>query len=161
MRKVLVLTIVFLIVVAVFWFGSRPPSDETVMAIYQEHHDAMTQLAKLYQEDQVGMAVRKNGSILPTDAADRLSAERLDRYKALVKEIGVTRSLGGSAEGYMTLQIFNLIPLTPIKTLEYSPMPPTLVTSENTDDYVFSAEQYRRVCRPIEDAWYVCLDYED
>lgn len=109
----------------------------------------------------MGMAVHKNGSIFPADAADQLSAERLSKYKVLVKEIGVTRSLGGNTEGFVTLQIFNLIPLSPMKTLDYSPMPPALITFGNTEDYSFSPAQYRRVCRLIEDAWYICLDYED
>jgi hypothetical protein len=131
------------------------------MALYDEHHEQMTQLVQFYQEDQVGMIVHKNGSIFPADTSDQLSVERLSKYKALVKEIGVTRSLGGSVEGFVTLQIFNLIPLSPMKTLDYSPMPPTLITFGNTEDYRFSPAQYRRVCRPIEADWYICLDYED
>ena len=161
MRKYIALTIGTIILVVVSWFGSQPPSDKTVIGIYREHHDRMNQLVQLYHEDQVGVIVHKNGSIYPKDATAQLSSDRLGQYKKMVKEIGVTRSMGGNAEGLVTLQIFNLIPLSPMKTLEFSPTPPPLITFENTDDYTFTPGEYKRVCRYIEDVWYLCLDYED
>ncbi len=161
MRKFIALTIGAISLVLVLWLGRKPPSDEAVMAIYHEHQDSLTQLVELYHEDQVGVIVHKNGSIFPAEAEAELSSDRLSLYHELVKEIGVTRSIGGDTAGSVTLQIFNLIPLSPMKTLFYNPTPPPLLTSETTDDYIFAPGQYQRVCRAIEDAWYLCLDYED
>ena len=107
------------------------------------------------------MIVHKNGSIYPTTAEEQLPSDRLELYRTLVKESGVTRSLGGNASGQVTFQIFNLIPFSPMKTIVYSPEPPPLLTAGNTDDYAFAADQYQRVCRSIEASWYLCLDYED
>ena len=155
------LIIISALIIAILGFGSQPPSDAALTTLYYEHQNSLTQLVQLYQQDQVGVIVHKNGSIFPAEAKTQLSSERLSRYKTLVKEIGVTRSLGGNAEGLVTFQIFNLNPLSPMKTIIHSPTPPPLITSGNTDDYTFAPEQYQRVCREIEDVWYVCLDYED
>ncbi len=161
MRKYLALPISAVLLMAVLWFGRQPPSDDAVMAIYQEHHESLHDLVQLYQADQVGMIVHKNGSIYPTGAEEQLSSDRLELYRTLVKESGVTRSLGGNAAGLVTFQIFNRIPFSPMKTIIYSPAPPPLLTAENTDDYTFAAGQYQQVCRSIEGSWYLCLDYED
>ena len=161
MRKYLALPISAVVLMAVLWFGRQPPSDEAVMAIYQEHQESLNYLVQLYQADQVGVIVHKNGSIYPTTAEGQLSSDRLELYRTLVKESGVTRSLGGNAAGLVTFQIFNLIPFGPMKTIIYSPTPPPLLTAGNTDDYTFAAGQYQRVCRSIEASWYLCLDYED
>ena len=96
------------------------------------------------------MIVHKNGSIYPTTAEEQLPSDRLELYRTLVKESGVTRSLGGNAAGQVTFQIFNLIPFSPMKTIVYSSVPPPLLTAGNTDDYAFAADQYQRVCRSIE-----------
>jgi hypothetical protein len=77
MRYYIVLTTCVLILIAAFGFGSQPPSDAAIMAIYYEHHDSLTQLVQLYQEDQVEVIVHKNGSIFPSKATQQLSSERL------------------------------------------------------------------------------------
>jgi len=81
---------------ASFWTASQPPSAEAVMVIFLKNHDSWTQLVQLYHTDQVGMIVHKNGSIFPTDAVDQLPTERLELYRVLMRESGVTRSLGGN-----------------------------------------------------------------
>ena len=161
MRKYLALPISAVVLLAVLWFGRQPPSYDAVIAIYQEHQASLNHLVQLYQEDQVGVIVHKNGSIYPTTAEEQLPSDRLELYRTLVKESGVTRSLGGNAAGLVTFQIFNLIPFSPMKTIIYSPVPPPLLTARNTDDYTFADGEYQRVCRSIEASWYLCLDYED
>ena len=161
MRKYLAFPIGAVFLMTVLWFGRQPPSDDAVIAIYQEHQASLRHLVQLYQEDQVGVIVHKNGSIYPTTAEEQLSSDRLALYRTLVKESGVTRSLGGNAAGQVTFQIFNLIPFSPMKTIVYSPAPPPLLTAGNTDDYTFASGQYQQVCRLIEASWYLCLDYED
>jgi hypothetical protein len=162
MRKHLIITILAGLIVLGFWAGSQPPSDQAIITIFQEHRAQLTQLVHLYQEDKVGIIVHKNGSIFPAEATNQLSTEHLNFYRALVQESDVTRSLWNKTTGSVTFQIFNPIPLPPIKKIVYSPITqPAPITSGITNDYAFEADQYHLVCRPIEADWYLCLDYED
>ncbi len=55
------------------------------------------------------------------------------------------------------------MPAGPIKSVLYSEKPlRSQLTEGNTHSYEFASEwDYQKVCRQIEQDWYVCIDYED
>lgn len=80
----------------------------------------------------------------------------------MLRQIGVSRITGGAATRSVEFH-FGLplqIPDGPVESFVYAETPPSMLTSGSTSLYVFTPGQYRRVCRPIEGFWYVCLDKE-
>jgi hypothetical protein len=79
-RTILTIGVLFIscaLSLAVLWLGSQPSSDEKVIALHHTNQESLTQLVQLYQEDQVGVIVRRNGSIFPAEATVQLSPDRL------------------------------------------------------------------------------------
>lgn len=139
-----------------------PPFDSTLIRRFQQHPE-IKQLTTMFAQDRQPMTIDANGAIFLGDGIqNKLSQARLDAYRALVKQSGARQAMGDIEGGmilYYPTPLF--LPGLTVKSLRYSPVSPSPVTSGATDFYHFRPGQYQYVCRALETSWYVCKDNED
>ena len=130
-----------LLVGACFYFAS-PPSDETLLQQFQ-HHPELKQLAAMVNQDQEPFLMHNDGSRYMDEGQNTaLSSSRLASYQTLLNQSGASTMFGGNEQGSVTFYYHQLISLPglSVKSLVYSPTPPTPLTDGRTDFYKFQAE---------------------
>lgn len=142
------------------WALSRPPADATLMANFYAHRAAFEQLKQMYLAEGRDLTLNTLG--LTWNAGGAPEARRRT-YQRLLWQVGVCCIGGSPAAQTMGLTVYPLIPWpgTPAKAYVHLPQPPAGLTTGDTQAYVFPPGQRPAICRPIEDAWYLCADYED
>jgi hypothetical protein len=161
-----------LALIALGWYGIKPPSDEKMIATFQANRSEFEQLVEMYITDDQDMWI-SNGVMywVGTSTSDGVSGERQLEYKTLLNRVGLSSIGVGSVRNYngphqtipFGYSAYLQLPNAPVKSFMYTENKITLpITTGNTHAYKFQDdESFRKVCRQIEEAWYICIDYED
>lgn len=151
------------VVAVVLWRGGSLKSDAEMMTHFAAHRSEFEQVVAWFREDGRDMWIgRLPGRVWPQTLAtdSELGAERVNAYRDLVARLGVSGFLG-DAQGVEFQTHPWLSPFGPMKSYLYSTRTPETLTAGDTGEFVFAPGQWRRVCRPFEENWYICLDLED
>jgi hypothetical protein len=142
--------------------AARPRSDSVLIAQFARSQPALERLVATAQRDDVAMYIGAWTTTWPDDLATRLGdAERIGAYRAQLRAASVA-GLSTSGEGAaVSFPLGSLLPGAPVKSFLYSPASPPTVTDGPTEQFSFAPGAFRRVCRPLAEDWYLCLDYED
>ena len=132
------------------------------MRRFTQHERTLRALVDEAISAELDFFIGTPGPVWPNDLAARgLGPDAIAAYQRQLRQVGVTGISADAAGEVVAFQAQSLLSLGPIKSLVYSPMRPPTVTDTTTEAFRFDPGQFRRVCRPLEDAWYICLDYED
>jgi hypothetical protein len=142
------------------WYVSQSPSDAALMAGFQVHRSQLEQLKDMVLSDGRDMTLDVLGI---TWNVETMPEARREVYRRLLWQVGACCVGGSPATQTMGVTVLPLIPWpgVPVRTYLYATQPPTGLTAGDTLAYVFQPGQARTICRPLEDDWYLCLDYED
>lgn len=135
------------------------PTDEAMLANFTAHRAEFEQFIAMWQVDDEAMRISKL-TVWTAVPPRRVSQSRIRDYRRLLAQIGVPTVIGGSSQ--LEFQMHGwLRPFSTMKSYFYSQTGPIALTNSDTQAYPFVPDQYRRVCRPIDTNWYICIDYED
>lgn len=161
-----------IVVGIVLWRSLQPPSDAEMMLTFKAHRAVFDQLVQMYTADDQDMWISTRGVYwVGTATSVGVPLRRRMEYigllwRARVSSIGVggVRDYAGPHraipfDSYAYLQL----PGNPVKSFMYTTEPlPLALTEGDTQGYTFPAGTlYRKVCRELEERWYICMDYED
>jgi hypothetical protein len=144
------------------------PSDAEMLAQFHTHRASFDQLLQMYVED------KPDRFIWVQSTAPGVSAARQQAYPRLMRQVGITgmgvTSWTRSDPPHDLVQ-FIAQPyrgfIGPEKSWVYTKEPLTWpavtpLTHGDTAAYRFPPDElWRKVCRPLAAAWYICVDYTD
>jgi hypothetical protein len=143
------------------WGTTRPPSDNALMRRFAEQRSALDQLVVDVQRHRVPLYIGSWITLWPENLPERgIEVGRIAQYRNQLRQAGVT-SVSSDDDGAIVAFNTHTTLLGSVKSFVYSPMRPPTLTEGSTEAYRFASGQFRRVCRPLADAWYLCLDHED
>ncbi len=135
------------------------PSDEAMIANFNGHQADFEQFIQMWQADDEALRISKL-YVWTAVPPRQISRDKVRAYRRLLAKISVPTVIGGSTQ--IEFQVYGwLRPLGTVKSYYYSKTEPIALTNSDTEAYQFALDQYRRVCRPIEENWYICVDHED
>lgn len=143
------------------WDTTRPLSDDALIRRFAEQRSALEQLVGDAQRDRVPLYIGAWVTLWPDNLAEQgVETDRIALYRSRLRQSGMA-SVSSNGDGATVAFKTHTALLGSVKTFVYSPVRPLTLTDGPTETYRFAPGQFRRVCRPLVDAWYLCLDHED
>jgi hypothetical protein len=158
------------LIVAMAWQALKPPTDAEMIATFNTHRASFDQLVDMYIADDQDMWISTLGYWVATTTSSGVSLDRRSEYLALLWRTGISSIGIGNARDYRGTHQFipfdanaSLpLPGSAVKSFLYATEPLRVaLTKGNTQAYEFPAGAYRKVCRSLEDLWFICVDYAD
>lgn len=134
-----------------------------MIARLQQRQHEFQQVTDMFLADGQSMWIAPNGRTWPEDLSSTRGIDpgRVEDYRRRLAQLGVS---GATSDGESFVAFQHAIPacpICPVKSYVYTSRLPETMTATRTEAYTFAPDEFRRVCRPVEGQWYICLDHED
>src|SRR5215207_5891891 len=154
------------------WQFLKLPSDDEMLATFRANRDVFDQLVQMYIADDQDMWISTRGVYwVGHSTSVGVPLNRRIQYVGLLWRAGVSSIGVGGVRDYsgphrlvpFEVYAYLQLPEAPVKSFIYTTETLQLPVAESdTQNYTFPVDTlYEKVCRPLEEHWYLCLDYED